>query len=390
MPLHLISETSSTLATGAPLPPTRVLIETLLKVADKVSDIFLSPMHPPELRISGRNVLPDLPRLWVLLPDDTCRIAADLIGNRLHVRPRLEAEGSCDFSFFLQGVGRFRVSIFSQRGSYAIALRVIYDSLPSFESLRLPDSLDRLVRLRSGLVIATGPAASGKSSTLAAVLSRISEQRAVHIVTVEDPIEFQFRHQKATVFQREIHRDVPSFSLALRSALRQPPQIILLSAIPSRETMDLVLDAADGGHLVFVALCAPDAACAVKHLLRHYSREEEHATRARLAQNLRAIVSQRLLPLKRDPGQVAAFEILFSSPHVRECVARGKDAAMTLNEIIRQGARDGMQSFEEDLKQLEKAGLIAEDARRNELSDSEHPAAGSGAKNQSRDNGSAD
>jgi twitching motility protein PilT len=388
MPIHSVSEASSTIAAAVLPPPTRVLIETLLKMADRVSDILLSPMRPPEVRINGRIVSAESPDLPVLLPDDTRRIAADLIGNRPHVEPRLEAEGSCDFSFFLQGVGRFRATIFSQRGSYVVALRVICDSIPSFESLRLPDSLLRLVRLRSALVIAAGHAGSGKSSTLAAMINRVNEERAVHIITVEDPIEFQFRHQKATVFQREINRDVPNFSLALRSAMRFPPQVIVLSAIPDRETMDLVLEAADAGHLVFATLCTPDVACTVEHLLRFYSPGEEHAARVRLARILRAIVSQRLLPLKRDPGQVAAFEILFSTPRVSDCIAKGDDASMSLTEVVRQGAREGMQSFEEDLKRLEKAGVIGEDAGRGELCDSEHPTAGSAAKNQVREKGS--
>jgi twitching motility protein PilT len=388
MPIHSVSEASSTIAAGVSLPPTRVLFETLLKMTDKVSDILLSPMRPPEVRINGRIVSAKSPDLPVLLPDDTRRIAADLIGNRPHVQPRLDAEGSCDFSFFLQGVGRFRASIFSQRGSYVIALRVIYDSLPSFESLRLPDSLLRLVRLRSGLVIAAGQAGSGKSSTLAAMINRINEERAVHIITVEDPIEFQFRHQKATVFQREICLDVPSFSLALRSAMRQPPQVILLSAIPDRETIDLVLEAADSGHLVFAALCTPDVACTLDHLLRFYSPGEEHATRVRLARILRGIVSQRLLPLRRDTGQVAAFEILFSTPRVSDFIAKGENASMSLAEVIRQGARDGMQTFENDLKRLEQAGVIAEDGEPDESGDSNHPTSSFTAKNQVREKGS--
>jgi len=350
------------------LPSTRALIETLLKVEKGVSDIFLSPMRAPEVRACGAIVRAPTSSLPMLTPEDTRRIAADLIGNRPKVLPRLEAEGSCDFSCFITGLGRFRVTIFSQRGSYAIALRAIPDPhIPNFESLALALPLRRLTEIRSGLVIVSGPAGSGKSSTLAAVLNRINEEKEVHIVSIEDPIEYQFRHKKATVLQREVHRDVPNFPTALRSALRRPPHVIFLSNIPDRETTDLAIEAADCGHLVFAALHMPDVSRAVGHMLKLFTPAEERVTRERLARSFRAIVAQRLLPRKDGRGQAPVFEILFSTPRTRDCIATGEAGVMSLTEAIREGRAAGMQCFEDELRRLQAGGAIETDPGWEEL-----------------------
>jgi len=346
----------------ASLPSTKILVQSLLKIAPNVSDIFFSPMRYPEVRANGRILPARLPGIPVLLPDDTRRIASDLIGHRTNISPRLDAEGSCDFSIFFTPLGRFRVNILSQRGSYAITIRVVPDPvLPTFASLHLPPQFDSLVHLRSGLVIITGPTGSGKSSTLAAILNEMNEQREIHIVTVEDPIEFQFRHQKATILQREIYRDVPSFPLAPRASLRHPPHIIFLSEIPDRDTLDLALEAADCGHLVFAAINTPDASRTIARLLRFFSPLEEQTTRSRIARSVRAIVSQRLLSLKDNLGQVCMFEFLFSTPRIRECIAHGEERVISLTDAIRQGERDGMQSFESEFEKLQRAGILAPD-----------------------------
>src|SRR5271156_5102087 len=343
------TESSASLTATPPLPPTNELIAQLVKVAENVSDIFFSPMRTPQVRVNGRILSPNLTNFPELLPDDTRRIASNLIGNRPNVQPRLEAEGFCDFSFFLPKLGRFRVSIFSQRGSYAIKLRVIPDaSLPTFESLRLPAQLDRFVHLRNGLVVMSGPVGSGKSSTLVAILTRMSEQRDGHIITIEDPMEFQFRHRKATVLQRALHREVSSFPMARRSSRRPPPHVIFISTIPDRETLDFALEAADCGHLVFAGLHTPDASSTVAHLLRFFSPAEEAVTRTRLARSLRGIVSQRLLPRIDTPGQVALFEIIFSTPRIRECIAAGEHNVMSLTDAIREGTDHQMQCFEDE------------------------------------------
>jgi twitching motility protein PilT len=356
------TDSTSRLTATPALPPTNELIALLVKSAEGVSDIFLSPMRPPQIRVNGHIISAVLANLPDLLPDDTRRIANDLIGNRPSVLPRLNTEGSCDFSFFVHKLGRFRASIFSQRGSYAIKLRVISDAaLTTFESLHLPPQLEEFVQIRSGLVVVSGPMGSGKSSTMAALLGRLSEERDGHIVTVEDPMEFQFHHCRATVLQRELYRDVPNFPTALRTSLRHPPHVIFLSTLPDRDTLDLALEAADCGHLVFAALHTPDASRTLGHLLRFFSPAEECTTRMRLARSLRGIVSQRLLPRLGDPGQVALFEILFSTPRIRECIAAGEQNVMSLTDAIREGESQNMQCFEDELKKLQKAGVIATD-----------------------------
>jgi twitching motility protein PilT len=189
MPSQPLTESPSDANSSTPLPPTKELIALLLKESEKVSDIFLSPMRPPEVRANGQILAAGNSGIPPLLPEDTRRIAQELIGHRPTAQPKLESHGSCDFTFFLPRLGRFRVNIFSQRGSYAITLRVIPDpALPTFEGLSLPPQLQKLVNLCSGLVVASGPAGSGKSSTLAAILNRINEEKEVHIVTIEDPI----------------------------------------------------------------------------------------------------------------------------------------------------------------------------------------------------------
>lgn len=341
------------------LPPTRSLIGTLLKVSSGVSDIFLSPMRAPEVRACGSIVRLPEGSLPLLLPEDTRRITTDLIGTRPRVLPRLEAEGSCDFSCYLSGLGRFRVNIFSQRGSYAIALRAISDpQIPNFETLQLPGQLQKLVQMRNGLVIVCGPTGSGKSSTAAAIVDRINEEREVHIVSVEDPIEYQFRHKKATVLQREIHRDVPNFPTAIRAGLRYPPHVMFLNRIPDRETMDLAIEAADCGHLVLAELHTPDVPRTVGRILRYFSPAEERMTRERLARSLRAVAAQRLLARKDGRGQIPVFEMLFSTPRTRNCIANGEAGVMSLKDAIREGHANGMQCFEDELRKLQIAGVI--------------------------------
>lgn len=342
---------------AAPHPmTTEALLSTLLRVSENANDLFLSPMRPPDISVNGRFSTAPLPDIPLLVPEDTTRIAHDLIGNRPALLARLRDEGSCVFSFFLANLGRFRVHIFSQRGTYAISLRVIPDIIPDFSSLRLPPQLKRLVEQESGLILITGPAGSGKSATLAAFANQINEERPVPIVSIEDPIEFLHRHKKATVLQRELYRDVPSFPIALQSSLRLPPHVIFLSGLADRETVDLVLDAVDSGNLVFAALRTPDARRTVERFLRFFAPLEENATRARLARCLCAIVSQRFAASADGSARTQLFEILFSTPRIRECLANGESGVMSLEAAIEECANEGMQSFAMELARLRPAG----------------------------------
>lgn len=338
--------------------PTPELIALLLRAAPGVTNIILSPMRPPEVEFNGLLLAMDLPSVPFLVPDDTSRIANELIGGNAKLRSRLQDDGSCDFAWFLPRFGRFRVSIFSQRGSYALSLRVIPEEVPSFSSLGLPSQLAEIVGMRSGLVLVTGPGASGKSSTLAALLDRINQKKPIRILTIEDPIEFLLPHIRATIHQRELYRDFPNFRIALCAALRQPPHVILLGAIPDRETMELALEAAEAGHLVLSSLRTPDAARTFDHILCLFPEARHAGIRARLAAAVRIVVSQRLLPRKDGAGCVAVFEILCSTPRVRACLKEGHGIGPALEAAILEGGSDGMQSFGGELARLVKEGIL--------------------------------
>jgi twitching motility protein PilT len=338
--------------------PTPELIALLLRTAPGVTNIILSPMRPPEVERNGLILTMDLPSVPFLVPDDTSRITNELIGGNAKLRSRLEENGSCDFAWFLPKFGRFRVSIFSQRGSYALSLRVIPEEVPSFSSLGLPGQLAEIAGMRSGLVMVTGPGASGKSSTLAAILDRMNRQKPIRILTIEDPIEFLLPNIRATIHQRELYRDFPSFRMAMCAALRQPPHVILLGAIPDRETMELALEAAEAGHLVLSSLHTPDAARTFDHILCLFPEARHEGIRARLAAAVRMIVSQRLLARKEGAGCAAIFEILRNTPRVRACLKDGHEIGPLLEAAILEGGSDGMQSFEGELARLVKEGIL--------------------------------
>jgi twitching motility protein PilT len=241
-----------------PPPPrkfdTAQLITAMLKAHAHVSDLIFSPGRAPQIEVSGQLVELKFKGLESLTPQDTYNIARDLMGKNEHPIRKLEQEGSADLSYGIGGVGRFRVNIFRQRGSCAVVMRVIPDRIPSFEELQLPQKLRDIVHLRNGIVLVTGPTGSGKSSTLAAVIDTMNTEKAFHILTIEDPIEFLHKHKKATIHQRELHSDTPTFALALRAALRQAPKIILVGEMRDRETMEIALEASETGHLVLSTL----------------------------------------------------------------------------------------------------------------------------------------
>src|SRR5436190_3026255 len=238
---------------------TPALLGAMLRAEEKISDLIFSPGRPPQVQVYGQMIPVQLPGLAVLNADDTRHIAADLIGDNKQAITTLREHGSCDISFGLPGLARFRVNIFIQRGSCAVVMRVIPTTVPEFSALGLPPQLGEIAGLREGIVLVTGARGAGKSSTLAALLDRINEKQTCHIITIEDPIEFLHNHKSATIHQRELHSDTPSYPLALRAALRQAPKVILVGELRDRETMDMVLEAAETGHLVLSSLNAPNA-----------------------------------------------------------------------------------------------------------------------------------
>ncbi len=343
---------------SAPGRSTPEIIAAMLRVSKQVSDLIFSPGRAPQVELHGQLVEVKIPGQVALSPGDTGRIAADLIGRNKHAIRKLEQDGSADLSYSLPGLGRFRVNVFRQRGSCAIVMRVIPQTIPNFGALKLPPQLGEIAALRNGIVLVTGPTGSGKSSTLAAILDKINEEKAYHIVTIEDPIEFLHGHKKSTIHQRELHSDTPTFALALRAALRQAPKVILVGEMRDKETIEIALEAAETGHLVFSTLHTIDASKTVERIIGVFPSADQHAIRSRLAKAFRYIISQRLMPRKDGGGRVAAIEILKSTMRTREYVEKGESEGKTLIEAMRDGSTEGMQHFDAELEKLFRAGAI--------------------------------
>jgi twitching motility protein PilT len=346
---------------GEPPPgpvETSELIASMLRSGSGISDLIFSPGRPPQVEQHGE--LTPVTTLYVstLTADDTCRVARDVIGRSTHGLATLSEHGACDVSYTIPGLARFRVNVFRQRGTFAIVMRVIASKIPSFEELGLPGALADVATLKNGLVLVTGQTGSGKSSTLAAVIDRINQTRAEHIVTIEDPIEFLHVHKKATVHQRELHSDTPTFAMALRAALRQAPKVILVGEMRDRETIEVALTAAETGHLVFSTLHTIDASKTVDRVIGTFDAAEQTGVRARLAASFKYVISQRLVP-KTSGGRVAVLEILKSTLRTRDYVASGEAEGKTLLDAMRDGGIDGMQHFDGEIEKLVRANVIS-------------------------------
>jgi twitching motility protein PilT len=357
------STTTSPDASAAAVAPavtpqfsTRAMLTAMLKVSAKISDLFFSPGKPPMVEVNGK--LTAVGNLK-LTPADTQRIAADLIGDNKHAQTNLQEKGSCDVSYSLSGASRFRVNVFMQRGTCAIVMRVIPVTVTNFETLNLPAELRNIANLRNGIVLVTGPTGSGKSSTLAAIIDLINELQSYHILTIEDPIEFLHPHKNCIVHQRELHSDTPSFSLALRAALRQAPKVILVGEMRDKETIEIAMEAAETGHLVMSTLHTIDASKTVERIVGVFPPNEQHTIRNRLAKSFQYIVSQRLLPRGDGNGRIAAIEILKSTLRTREYVERGEGEGKTLLDAMRVGDNEGMQHFDKEIEKLIRARVVA-------------------------------
>ena len=328
----------------------------MLRTSPKISDLFFSPGKPPLVEINGKLAPAGVAR--ALTSEDTRRIASDLIGKNEDATDNLKKLGSCDVSYSLPGAHRFRVNIFMQRGTCAIVMRVIPGKVPDFESLNLPSELGKIVNLRNGIVLVTGPTGSGKSSTLAAIIDKINKEQCYHVLTIEDPIEFLHPHKNCIVHQRELHADTPSFALALRAALRQAPKVILVGEMRDRETIEIAMEAAETGHLVLSTLHTIDASKTMERIVGAFPMAEQHTLRNRLAKSFRYIVSQRLIPRKDGTGRVAAIEILKSTLRTREYVEKGEGDGKTLLDAMRVGGQEGMQHFDGEIERLIREDVI--------------------------------
>ena len=347
-------------ATPAPLNFVSIL-QCMLGTSDKVSDLIFSPGRPPQVELSGKLQAVTVPGLDKLLPAHTAAISKLIVGNNQVAAENLEKFGSADVSFSAPGLSRFRVNVFMQRGTHAIVMRVIPSRPPQWSDFNLPEVLKEITSLKNGIVLVTGPTGSGKSTTLAAVIDLINETKAYHIVTIEDPIEFLHQHKSSTIHQRELHSDVPSFSLALRAALRQAPKVILVGEMRDRETIEVALEAAETGHLVLSTLHTIDASKTVDRIIGVFPKNEEKAIRTRLAQSFRFIASQRLLPRADGQGRIAAIEILKSTARTREYVEYGEREGKSLVDAMEQGDMDGMQTFDGVIERMIRDGLVSKE-----------------------------
>ena len=331
---------------------TAQLITAMVKAHGQVSDLIFSPGRAPQIEVNGQLVELKYKGLECLSSQDTLTIANDIMGKNETPLRKLEQDGSADLSYGVAGVARFRVNIFRQRGSCAIVMRVIPDKIPGFDELNLPKTLLEIVQLRNGIVLVTGPTGSGKSSTLAAILDKMNEEKAFHILTIEDPIEFLHRHKKCTIHQRELHTDTPSFALALRAALRQAPKVILVGEMRDRETIEIALEASETGHLVMSTLHTIDASKTVERIVGVFPLSDQQAIRTRLGKAFRFIVSQRLLPRKDGKGRIAAIEILKSTMRTRDYVEKGETEGKSLLDAMRDGDTEGMQHFDGEIEKM--------------------------------------
>ncbi|MGA7684144.1 MAG: PilT/PilU family type 4a pilus ATPase [Terriglobales bacterium] len=344
--------------TGRDSIPTSVLLAGMLRTSQKVSDLIFSPNRPPQVEIHGQLSAVELPGVGTLSADDTRRIASDVIGTNKQAINTLREQGSCDVSYGLPGTARFRVNVFIQRGSCAIVMRVIPTVVPTFSSLHLPPQLEDAANVRNGIILVTGGSGSGKSSTLAALIDRINDQHCYHILTVEDPIEFLHRHRKSTVHQRELHSDAPNFTLALKAALRQAPRVIMVGEIRDRETLEILLEAAENGHLVLSSMTTVDCLKTVERIVASFTAAEQQSMRERFAKTFRYIIAQRLIPRADGGERIAVVEILKSNSRTRDCVEQGERPGRTLLDCIKVGESEGMQHFDAEIAKLVRAGIV--------------------------------
>ena len=333
-----------------------------LGVRKGASDIHFEAGYPPVYRINGELLSARLDRLSA---DDTKAIAELILVPEGEPTGALEIPREADRSFSVTGLSRFRVNILRQRGSLGLVMRVIPFEVRDFTQLNLPPVVEAVAGARQGLILVTGATGNGKSSTIAAILDRINKNDRLHIVTIEDPIEFVFGDGKSVLIQREVGADTEGFQTALRAALRQDPDVIMVGELRDRETAEICLKAAETGHLVITSIHTPDSARSIGRFVGMFPVEEQASVRSRLVDTLRGIVSQRLLPRQDGAGLVPAVEVMLTTLSVADAI-RDPSKSGQLRKIIEQGRVHGMQSFDQHLGELLRAQLIsAEVAKAN-------------------------
>lgn len=337
------------------------ILSTMLDAAPEVSDLNFTVGKPLQVEAAGelKGVNYD-PPLRSLTPFQTEIIALNLVGQNVsHIKDLLR-QGSCDTAYTVLDKARFRINIFSQRGNYSVVLRKLNTVIPTIEALGLPEIITQIPREKTGLVLVTGATGSGKSTTLAAVLDMFNRTRAIHVITLEDPVEFVYPQIKATFNQRELGTDFDNFSNGLRAALRQAPKVILVGEMRDRETVKIALSAAETGHLVLSTLHTIDAGQTINRILGMFETEEQEQIRIRLADTLRWVVSQRLIP-KIGGGRHALLEIMGSNLRIRETIIQGEKEGKTFNEIISANIPFGWRTFDHSAVEAYEQGVISEE-----------------------------
>jgi len=337
------------------------ILARLLDAYDNVSDLNITVGKPFQVETSSELTAVDMdPPFHEITPFQAEIFALNLINKNRRLTENLLLEGSCDSSYELPGKARFRINIFSQRGNYSIVLRKLATKIPTCQELGIPDSFLEMAEEKNGIILITGATGCGKSTSLAAILNEINDTRSVHIVTLEDPVEFDHPHKKATFNQREMGEDFDTFSTGLRAALRQAPKVILVGEMRDRVTLDIALSAAETGHLVLSTLHTVDAGQTINRILGMFPPEEESQIRTRLADMVRWIVCQRLLP-KVGGGRVAAFEIMGTNLRVKDSILHGESEGKTFYDIIQAGKAFGMTTFDDYIVGLYEQGLISQE-----------------------------
>ncbi len=336
-------------------------ITSMLETYGHVSDLNITVGKPLQVESSGQLVpVPVEPAVPELTPFQAEVFALNLIGGDQRLLKDLVTTGSCDLSYWLGRKARFRVNIFSQKTNFSTILRKLETTIPTIDKLNLPPIFHKMAEEKNGLILVTGATGSGKSTTLAALLDKINKEKSVHVVTLEDPIEFVHPHRQATFNQRELGNDFDSFANGLRAALRQAPKVVLVGEMRDRVTMEIGLSAAETGHLVLSTLHTVDAGQTINRILGMFEQEEQAQIRNRLVDTIRYIVCQRLLP-RQGGGRVAALEIMGMNLRVKDVILNGESEGKTFYEIIEAGTAQGMQTFDQHILELYKAGLISEE-----------------------------
>jgi twitching motility protein PilT len=337
------------------------ILSTMLDSYDGVSDLNFTAGKPPQVECAGElkpvRLNPPIPALTAF---QTEAFALSLINGNPRLTETLLREGSCDMSYQVPGKARFRVNIFSQKGCYSVVMRQLPTRIPSVEELELPSAFVKMSEERNGIILVTGATGTGKTTSLAALLDALNDRKSVHVVTLEDPVEFVHPQKVATFNQRELGRDFDTFASGLRAALRQAPKVILVGEMRDQETMQIGLTAAETGHLVLSTLHTVDAGQTINRVINMFDKDEEKQIRIRLADTLRWIVCQRLLP-KVGGGRVAAFEIMGANLRVKDTVLHGESEGKTFYEIIEAGQPFGMMTFDQCIIGLFEQGLITEE-----------------------------